>query len=335
MKGIYLTAWTAGSPKFLDQRLKLLDSTELNSVVIDVRDTGEMYFPTHIPLSDEVEGKKFLAVAKPERLMRTLMQHHVWPIARIACFRDNLVPIKHPELAVQLPDGRVWKDRSRHSWLDPYNQRNWDYLAQTVEYAIKIGFPEIQLDYVRLPSEGKSNSQVFPSRKSYADPKAKPEDVIASFAKFIRDKVKSHNCAYSADIFGIISSTKGDEGIGQQLEKVAAPFDVVSPMVYPSHFAKGEYGIADPNRSPYQIVEKSLHDFKKRIPDKPVRPWLQAFSLFGVHYGGEQVRAQIKAANDNGYKEFLLWNAANRYTAAGLARKKIAISRLNSKMPGI
>jgi hypothetical protein len=321
VKGIYLTAWTAGSSRLLTRYMKLIDSTELNAVVIDVRDTGEMYFPTKIPLSDEVEGKKFLAVVKPDRLMQTLAMHHVWPIARVACFRDNFLPLKHPERAVQLANGKVWRDRSGHMWLDPYDKRNWDYLAQTVDYAMSIGFPEIQLDYVRFPSEGKSKTQVFPNRKAYGDPKAKPEDVIAAFAAFIRQKVKAKNCAISADIFGIISSSKSDQGIGQELEKVAAPFDVISPMVYPSHFAKGEYGIPDPNKAPYQIVEKSLHDYKKRLPNKDVRPWLQAFSLFGVHYGGEQVRAQIKAENAVGYKGFLLWNAANHYTADGLLPK--------------
>lgn len=333
VKGIYLTAWTAGGSKLLDRYLKLIDETELNSVVIDVRDTGEMYFPTHIPLSDKVEGKAYLAVPNPERLMRKLAAHHVWPIARIACFRDNLVPKKYPDRAVQLPNGKPWHDRSNHMWLDPYDKRNWEYLAQTVDYAMSIGFPEIQLDYVRFPSEGKSNTQVFPNKKKYGDPKAKPEDVIAAFAAYIRDKVKARNCYYSADIFGIISSSKSDQGIGQELEKVAAPFDTVSPMVYPSHFHKGEYGIKDPNKAPYEIVEKSLHDYKKRIPDKPVRPWLQDFSLYGVHYGGQQVRAQIKAANAVGYKEFLLWNAGNKYSADGLLAKGHETGAIQTSMP--
>jgi hypothetical protein len=306
--------------------LKLLESTELNSVVIDIRDTGEMYFPTHIPLADEVEGKQYLAVPKPKKLMEKLASRHVWPIARIACFRDNLVPKKYPDRGVQTGSGKVWKDRSGHMWLDPYDQRNWDYIAATVDYAMNIGFPEIQLDYVRFPSEGSSNSQVFPNRRRYKDPKAKPEDVIAAFASFIRDRVKKRGVTLSADIFGIISSTKGDEGIGQELEKVAGPFDVISPMVYPSHFHKGEYGIPDPNKAPYLIVFKSLRDYKRRLPKMSVRPWLQDFSLFGVHYGADEVRAQIKAAQDVGYREFLLWNAANRYTSAGLLTKKEAAS---------
>ncbi len=317
VKGIYLTAWSAGSANKLAKMIKFIHNTELNSVVIDVRDSGDMYFPTHIPLSDQVQGKKNLAVANPPKLMKTLAAEHVWPIARIACFRDNYVPLKHPEQAVQTPSGAPWHDRSNHYWLDPYDKRNWEYIGATVDYALSIGFPEIQLDYVRFPSEGKSSTQVFPNAKKYTDKPNTHQDVIAAFAAYIQKKVKAHNAYYSSDIFGIISSSKSDQGIGQELEKVAAPFDVISPMIYPSHFAKGEYGIPNPNAAPYAIIVKSLHDYRKRLPTKIVRPWLQDFSLFGVHYGEPQVRAQIKALNDEGYKEFLLWNAGNKYTPNG------------------
>ncbi len=322
VKGIYLTAWSAGSPRKMAKVLKMLDDTELNTVVIDVRDTGEMYFKTGIPLADKVKKCESLAVPHPDRLFKELAAHKVWPIARVACFRDNYVPIAYPELAVQFPNGKPWKDRSGHSWLDPYNKKNWEYIAQTVDFAINIGFPEIQLDYVRFPSEGKSKTQVFPGQKSYPDPKALPQDVIPAFANFIRQRVKSRGAMFSADIFGIISSSKSDQGIGQELEKLAAPFDAISPMVYPSHFHKGEYGIKDPNQSPYDILIKSLGDYKKRVPDKPVRPWLQDFNLLGYHYGPEQVRAQIKAVNKLGYKEWLLWNAGNKYTESALERKQ-------------
>jgi len=189
-----------------------------------------------------------------------------------------------------------------------------------MDYAMKIRFPEIQLDYVRFPSEGKSSTQRYPAKSDWPNKKDKPEDVISRFAEYIGKRVHAHNCVYSADIFGIISSVKGDEGIGQELEKVASPFDVISPMVYPSHFAHGEYGIANPNMKPYDIVHRSLIDYKRRLPKKDVRPWLQDFTLFGVHYGPDQVKAQLKAARDLGYKSFLLWNAGNRYTESALAK---------------
>ncbi len=320
VKGIYVTAWTAGGQKRMEQLLKLLDDTELNAMVIDVRDSGEMYFDTGIALAKEVKANH-IGVVNPTALMDRLEKRGVYPIARISCFRDVFVPKAMPSRGVQLPDGRIWKDHSGHAWLDPYNKKNWEYIADTVQYALDLGFPEIQLDYVRFPSEGRASTQRFPAKKDYPDKNAKPEDVITQFATYIGEKVRAKGAVYSSDIFGIISSTKADQGIGQSLEKIAEPFDLVCPMVYPSHFARGEYGIADPNSSPYAIIKKSLGDFKKRIPNKPVRPWLQDFSL-GVRYGAPQVQAQIKASRELGYEEFLLWNASNRYTEGGVKKEK-------------
>jgi hypothetical protein len=332
VRGIYLTAWSAGSKKKMAKMMALLDRTELNSVVIDIRDDGEMYFPTKIPLADQTVGKKFIAVTNAPALMKTLLAHKVWPIARIACYRDHYLPLKDPSRSVQTANGKPWRDHSGHMWLDPYDKRNWQYIADTVDYAMNIGFPEIQLDYVRFPSEGKSSTQVFPNKKKYDDPKAHPDDVIEAFAKWIGERVRKRGCSYSADVFGIISSGTVDQGIGQTLEKVALPFDTLSPMVYPSHFAKGEYKIADPNRSPYAIIKKSLTDYKRRLPKMPIRPWLQDFSL-GYPYGAKEVRAQIKAAEELGYPEFLLWNASNRYTEGALLKEKAVASSQVASQP--
>lgn len=304
----------------MDKVLAMMANTELNSVVIDVRDTGEMYWKTGIPLAEQA-GANQIAVADGKKLFERLRKHNVWPIARIACFRDNFVPKKFPDRAVQLPNGKPWRDRSGHAWLDPYDKRNWEYIAQTVDYALDQGFPAIQLDYVRFPSEGSSSTQRFPNRTKYDDPNARQGDVIAAFAKYIGDRVRARGAEYSADNFGIISSSKKDQGIGQDLESLAEPFDVMSPMVYPSHFAKGEYGIADPDRAPYQIILKSMGDYKKRLPEKAMRPWLQDFSL-GNKYGPAQVRAQIKAMYELGYREYLLWNASNRYTESAVKSTK-------------
>ncbi|MGV3617753.1 MAG: putative glycoside hydrolase [Fimbriimonas sp.] len=334
VKGIYLTAWSAGGTKKMDKMFALLDATELNSVVIDVRDSGEMYWKTGIPLADST-GATQVAVVKPEPLFQRLKKHEVWPIARVAIFRDNFVPKKYPKRAVQRLDGSIWRDRSGNSWLDPYNKENWEYIAQTVDFALDTGFPEIQLDYVRFPSEGKMSSMNFPGRKSYDDPKAHPSKVIADFCKFIRERVKAKGGQYTADIFGIISSsTTTDQGIGQSLEAISEPFDVICPMVYPSHYANGEYGVANPNKQPYAIVKKSLADYKKRVPDAKVRPWLQDFSLFGVKYGAAEVKAQIKAARELGYDEYLLWNAGNRYTAAALGKDEPAGAEKPAATPG-
>lgn len=316
VRGIYLTAWKAGEPKMLGNVLALIERTEINALVIDVRDAGHVYFKADLPLAQE-SGAMSVAVVRPDKLFARLEQAKVYPIARIACFRDDFVPKKRLDRGVVTASGVPWKDGSGHTWLDPYNRKNWEYLADIVDVALDVGFPEIQLDYVRFPSEGKASTQVFPSKATYADPKASPTDVVVAFANFIRERVKARGAVLSADIFGIVSSSGSDQGIGQELEKIAEPFDVICPMVYPSHFAKGEYGIKDPNGSPYAIVHRSLTDYVRRLPKKAIRPWLQDFSL-GVTYGKAEVRAQIKAARALGYTEYLLWNAQGRYTEAAV-----------------
>ena len=326
VKGIYLTAWSAASPKKMTKMLALLDRTELNSVVIDVRDTGEVYFPIDDPMVKRVHAMQkgtLTAFRDPKPLMERLSKAGVYPIARVACFRDNYVPKIDASRAVQTANGQPWHDHSGHGWLDPYDKRNWEYMAKTVDYAMDLGFPEIQLDYVRFPSEGKSSTQVFPNKAKYGDPKAHPDDVITAFAKWIGERVRARGRTFSADVFGIISSGTVDQGIGQTLEKIAEPFDVLSPMVYPSHFAKGEYGIPDPSKAPYAIITKSLGDYKRRIPKMTIRPWLQDF----FRYNKADVQAQIKAARDLGYDGYLMWNAGNRYTEGAYGKANAVESK--------
>ncbi len=308
VRGIYMTAWSAGRNDKREELLGLLDRTELNSVVIDVRDAGKHYFKMNIPLSEE-SGANHIAVTRPAELMDTLEKRGAYPIARIACFRDKLVPKAHPELAVRQAGGGVWRDRGGYSWLDPYNRTNWEYIAQVVDFALDLGFPEIQLDYVRFPSEGRVSAQVFPARGAYPDKNASSTQVIAAFSNFIRERVKKKNGILSADIFGIVSVNRGDHGIGQALNTVAAPFDVLSPMLYPSHFHKGEYSVADPSAEPHDIVKRSLEDYAMRVPNKQIRPWLQDF----YNYGKSEIQAQIQAAKELGYEEYLMWNAGNHY----------------------
>lgn len=318
VRGIYLTAWVAGGSDSLTARLELVGRTELNAVVIDVRDAGWNYWKNDVARSAAAGANK-IAIANGARVMDRVQEFGVYPIARIACFRDRPVPEKFPQYAIQnASTGKPWKDTGGYTWLDPYNKDNWEYIASFVDLALDHGFPEIQLDYVRFPSEGRVSTMSFPAKKSYPNPEATPTEVIAAFGQFIRERVKKRGAILSADIFGIVSSGSGDQGIGQALETVVEPFDLVCPMVYPSHYAKGEYGIKDPNRSPYEIVLKSLSDYRRRLPDKHIRPWLQDFSLYGVPYGKAEVQAQIKAAKECGYEEYLLWNAQTKYTESAV-----------------
>lgn len=312
VRGIYMTAWVAGATKRRAELIQMLHDTELNAVVIDVRDDGDNYWETGIELSTKAKATK-LAVPKPDELMQLLQDEGVYPIARIACFVDSRIPKYDASRAVQDPNGKAWVERNGRLWLDPYNKDNWEYLGQVVDFAVKMGFPEIQLDYVRFPGGGKKSSMNFPAKKDWPEG-TQESQVIEQFAQFIRDRLPK-DVVLSADIFGIVSSsTTKDQGIGQDIDNFTKPFDLLCPMVYPSHYAKGEYGIADPAKAPYEIIMKSVGDYTTKLPGKALRPWLQDFNL-GAMYGKDEVRAQIKAIKELGIQEYLLWNAGNKYTA--------------------
>lgn len=302
-----MTAWVAGGKDLRASLLDLIKETELNAVVIDVRDDGMNYWETGIPLSAESKATR-LAVPRPKELMDLLASEGVYPIARIACFVDSELAVYDPSRAVQDQNGKVWVERNGRRWLDPYNKENWEYIGQIVDFAVAQGFPEIQLDYVRFPGGGKKSSMVFPAKSQWPED-TKEWEVIQQFAEFVRDRLPK-GIVLSADIFGIVSSsTTKDQGIGQDMDKFPQPFDLLCPMVYPNHFAKHEYKIADPAKEPYLIVYKSIKDYVETLPDKPLRPWLQAFD----GYGENEVREQIRALKENGVQEYLLWNPKNKY----------------------
>ena len=317
VRAAYISGYSAGSARW-DQMLALVDKSELNALVIDVKEDGMISYDTDIPLAVKVAASHDLVPGIDEKLDE-LKKRKVFAIARITCFRDKIVPKKRPDLAIQRPDGSPWRDRAGHLWLDPYNKENWDYNVDLAVDAAKRGFGEIQWDYVRFPSEGRSRPHVFPAKKK--DDLRSEARVIANFLKYAREKLRPYNVVISADVFGLTTSASPDYdlGIGQKLALMTPHLDYICPMVYPSHYARGEYGIPHPNASPYRTVFRALKDGQQRVKGTncKIRPWLQDFSL-GVRYGERQVRDQIRAARDNGIHEYLLWNASNRYTSAAL-----------------
>ena len=258
-------------------------------------------------------------IAHVDRVMATLKDHHIFPIARIACFRDTPLAEAHPEMAVQDARGKVWHDNTHHAWLNPFNKATWDYNVDVALDALKHGFKEIQFDYVRFPSEGKISTLQYPGR-----PKdALRRDQIEAFLTYARDKIKAQGGWFSADVFGLTSLVTTDMGIGQTSTNVAKHVDYLCPMVYPSHYARGEYGIRNPDTEPYKIIHFSIRDAKEKLADVPtckLRPWIQDFSL-RAHYGPKQVKAEIKALSDLGITEFLMWNPQNRFTESALNKR--------------
>lgn len=333
VRGIYLTGWTAGHARNFAKLVSLLDRTELNAMVIDVKDNGLVSYDLEVPLAREIRASRRM-IGDIDRLMATLRAHRIFPIARVVCFRDTLLAEAHPELAVQTQSGKVWHDQTGHAWLNPFQKATWDYNIDIALDAVKHGFAEVQFDYVRFPSEGKITQLKYPGRPEGA----LRRNQISAFLDYARAKIKARGAWLSADVFGLTSLVRHDMGIGQTSTNVAERVDYLCPMVYPSHYALGEYGIKNPNAAPYKTILLSVGDARKRlkaIPTCKLRPWIQDFSLHGVHYGPEQVRAQIKALQTLGLREFLLWNAGCRYTEQALQKKQAKAVTGSAPPPGL
>jgi hypothetical protein len=315
VKGIYVTSYAAGSPAPLARMIAIADQTEINAFVIDITDNeGKIAYNTDVPMAKSL-GLIAPHIADIDGLIATLRQHNITAIARICTFQDSALAEARPDLAVQSTKGGLWRDNKGMAYTNPYNHEVWDYEVQVAEDAARHGFREIQFDYVRFPSDGILANAKYPGAGNI-----KKEDAIAGFLGYAKESLEPLGVWVSADVFGLTTTVKGDSGIGQQFEKIAQNVDIVCPMVYPSHYDPGSYGIASPNASPYELVTDALKDAIPRLvgTGAMVRPWLQDFSLGGVTYGVDQVKAEIKAAEDLGFKEWLLWDPSLTYTVGAL-----------------
>lgn len=314
VRGIYLPAPIAGDPDWFRRVLDLVEQTELNALVIDVKnDSGLVTYDTTLA---EVEAlgveRKFIRDLRG--MLKELNDAGIYTIARLVVFKDSPLASARPDLAIKTRAGGVWRDNRGTGWANPLKQEVWDYNLAIAREVVRMGFREVQFDYVRFPSDGNTDNAVYEGQ----DERTKAQ-VIGDFLNYASQLLVPLGAFVSADVFGQVPSVPDDMGIGQQWEELVGEIDYISPMVYPSHYATRVYGLADPDAAPYETVFASLTDAVKRTrPEQAtIRPWLQSFSLQNM-YGAAEVRAQIKATYDAGLREWLLWNPGASYISASL-----------------
>jgi hypothetical protein len=320
-KALYLSFYGVGSKALRGPAMKLIEETELNALVIDVKgDRGMIPYRSSVPLATEVGGQKIITVRDAEGLMALFKEKGVYTIARIVVFKDNLLASARPDLAVKTPTGEPWRDRESLAWVDPFRKEVWDYNIQIAVEAAKLGFDEIQFDYVRFPD---SHSPRF-SQPSTEEARVK---AITGFLQEARSKLAPYNVFTAADIFGYVCWNLNDTDIGQKLDPIASAVDYLSPMLYPSGFQFGIPGFRNPVQNPYEIVYLSLKKAQERTKISPLRfrPWLQAFKDYAFdrrQFNGKELRDQISASEKFGSQGWMLWNPVNQYTAAAESLKK-------------
>jgi len=321
-KALYLSFYGVGEKALREPALKLIDETELNSLVIDVKgDRGWIPYKSTIPLAAEVGATRITTVRDLPGLMKSFKERGIYTIARIVVFKDNPLATARPEWAVKTPGGEVWKDRENLAWVDPFRKEVWEYNIQIAVEAARQGFDEIQFDYVRFPD---SSSTRF-SQASTEESRVK---AVSGFLHQAYQRLLPYNVFVAADIFGYVCWNLNDTNIGQKLESLVTPVDYLSPMLYPSGYQFGIPGYRNPVTNPHEIVYLSLKKAQERTnhPSIRFRPWLQAFRDYAFDrraFNGREIRTQIDAAEKFGSQGWMLWNPGNVYSSEALKKEKI------------
>ena len=333
VKAVYMSQCAAGTPSFRESLMNLIDTSELNAIVIDIRDyTGKIAFPTDNPMLSA-----YVSDACGAKDMKSFVQHlhdkNIYVIGRITVFQNPAYTKAHPDEAVQKKGGGVWKDYKGLAFVDVGAKPYWENVVALSKEAYAIGFDELNFDYIRFPSDGPMKEAVY----SWDDGRTKAE-ALESFFKYLHDELEPTGVVISADLFGMTATNYDDLNIGQVLE--LPYFDFIDPMVYPSHYPSGFNGYKNANAHSYDIVHFSMTAAVKRTiatttsiasfayqrigtstpavyskpsyPASKMPPWLQSFD-YPVTYTTAMVQEQIKANEDAGLDSYLFWDPANKY----------------------
>ncbi len=331
IRALYVNRFASQSTRKMQHLIGIADSTEINALVIDIKDEFGLNWHSSDPALQRSEGR-MNKVANMQELVDTLRAHGILPIARMVVFKDSVAARMNPDHVIRRPDGTPWKDKKGLTWVNPYSRAIWDYNFRVADEAVKMGFGEIQFDYVRFPEPYKSlPQQIFPEAAGRSKPQA-----IHDFLKEARARYDKRGVRLTADIFGLVTTVRGPLEVGQDWEQISPEVDVVLPMVYPSLYPHGSFGIRVPNAEPYRTIfiaisSARIRDEKLGIKTpEHVRPWLQAFTLGAPRYGPAEVEQEKKAVYDAGYDGWVLWHPGSKYDDILPALEKTFKSRRKS-----
>lgn len=327
VRGIYVSGSAAGNSNRFNQLIQFVNQTDLNAMVIDFKeDSGKLvYKPTKASSLANAGSNKVKSIPA---MLKKLEKAGIYPIARIVVFKDSHLAQQKPEWTFRNGE-KVWKNERNEAFINPFVKDVWDYNVAAAIEAAQLGFQEVQFDYVRFP-EGfeKKGANLSYSKGDYGklniSEGQRRVKAVSDFVKYAKEKLKPYHVKVSVDIFGYAATLEEAPGIGQNFTEISKNVDVISSMIYPSHWGP-YFGIKKPDLEPYRLVDAYMKVEKQKLTtlrNPPIsRPWIQDFTAVYLGkgnyqpYGKKQVEAQIDALYANGVKEFLLWNAGCKYTS--------------------
>jgi hypothetical protein len=328
VRALYVNRFAAQSAKRMKQLIAIADETEINGLVLDIKDEFGLNYASKDTLIRRNAGRAGI-IANLKPLLDTLRAHGIVSIARMVTFKDSVAARVNPAHTIRKADSSAWHDKQGLTWVDPYDQSIWEYNIRVAEEMARLGFDEIQFDYIRFPEPYKSLPvQHFPDSRGRSK-----AQVLQDFLQTACKRINAAGARCTADIFGLVTSVRGPLEIGQEWEKVSPAVQVVLPMTYPSHYPRGSYGLPKPNADPERVLQMANsrahdRDIALKITDEEhVRPWLQAFTLGSPAYGPEQLEAQKRGVYAAGYDGWVLWNPGSKYEIFLPALEKTLVSR--------
>ncbi|MDA7816770.1 putative glycoside hydrolase [Sulfurimonas sp.] len=311
IKAVYLSFWHASnnSPRLKDV-LDLIDNSEINSVVVDIKNEwGSLVYKTPLESVERNGGHKNRTNRNIEKLMSTLKDKNIYTIARIVTFKDDIQAQNNQEYAVKDMNGTMWRNSDNMAWVDPFDKRSHEYAVSIAEEAAKIGFDEINFDYIRFPAR----QELSFSKESNQENRI---EAINDFLSLADNRLRKYGVFTSVDVYGNVCWSQDDNNIGQTIESLAQHVDYISPMLYPSSFASGSFSFENPSEYPYEVVYRSIKNLKDRIDPIRVRPWLQHFKDYAhskKRYKKLEITEQIRATEDTNTSGWMMWSPSSRY----------------------
>ncbi len=320
VKALYLTFWGASnnSPR-LKKIIKLLKETQANAIVVDVKNEyGFTSFLTGSQQANAYGAHKSRTNHNIKKFIKTMKKHHIYTIARIVTFKDEIQASHNPEYVLRRNDnGSIWRNHDKIAWVDPFDLRSHSYSITIAKEAAKVGFDEINFDYIRFPAKKGLHFSKKNTQKNRVE-------AIEKFLDMAKERLEPYGVFISVDTYGnILWSKKDDNNVGQVLLSLTKHSDYISPMLYPSGFSYGSFHFKHPANHPYAVIQRSLKNIKDKVDITRVRPWLQYFRDYTSNrrvYGKFEIQEQIRATEELHTNGWMMWSPSSRYHKSYLTK---------------